>query len=109
MLSADVDRGIYVTVLLEFLHLLHFAVEQWSRMDDVQEILVEHGAFYLLLNELHTASTAPVSTWQCKVIFIGGMSREIPCHIFLCKQCQSDLSVVVMVLEGKLLSKVCLN
>lgn len=50
-----------MAILLEFLRFLHFIIEQWSRMSGVQELLVEFGAFYLLLNELHTASTATVS------------------------------------------------
>lgn len=58
---ADVDRGVYVSVFFEYLNFLHFVIEQWSRMDGLQEILVECGAFYLLLNELHTASTTTVS------------------------------------------------
>ena len=51
----------YITLLLEYLRFLHFVVEQWSRMDNVQEILLKYGAFFLLLNELHTASITPVS------------------------------------------------
>ena len=47
--------------MLEYLQFLHFIIEQWSRMNGVQELLVEFGAFYLLLNELHTASTTHVS------------------------------------------------
>lgn len=58
---ADVDRTVYITLLVEYLRYLHFVVEQWSRMNGMQEILVECGAFFLLLNELHTASTTPVS------------------------------------------------
>ena len=57
----DIDRGVYVTILLEYLQFLHFIIEQWSRMNGVQELLLECGAFYLLLNELHTASTTHVS------------------------------------------------
>ena len=58
---SDVDRTAYVTLLVKFLEYLHFIVEQWSRMDDMQEILVKCGAFYLLLNELHTAPSTDVS------------------------------------------------
>ena len=50
-----------MTIMLEYLQFLHFIIEQWSRMNGVQELLVEFGAFYLLLNELHTASTTHVS------------------------------------------------
>ena len=50
-----------MAILLEFLQFLHFIIEQWSRMKGVQELLMEFGAFYLLLNELHTASTTAVS------------------------------------------------
>ena len=47
--------------LMGYLQDLHICIEQWSRMDiNVKKVLVDYGAFHLLLNELHTAPTTKV-------------------------------------------------
>ena len=46
---------------MDYLQHLHFCIERWSRMDtNVKEVLIDYGAFHLLLNELHTAPTTKV-------------------------------------------------
>ena len=62
-LSTALDREMYFTSLMNYLFNLLSAIEEWSRMDySVQLSLVNNGAFYLLLNELHTAPSAKVQS-----------------------------------------------
>jgi len=55
------DRFSYYNSFFPYFTQLHFVLEQWSRMDfDVRSVMIDYGAFHLLLNELHTAPTAKV-------------------------------------------------
>lgn len=64
----DIDKVAYSACLKEFLQYLHWCIETWSRMGaSVQWALVDHGAFHLLLNEFHTASTTMVSFLPLKL------------------------------------------
>ena len=57
----DNDRLSYYNSFFPYFTQLHFALELWSRMEfDVKSVMVDYGAFHLLLNELHTAPTAKV-------------------------------------------------
>ena len=63
----DIDKVAYSACLKEFLQYLHCCIETWSRMGtSVHWALVDHGAFHLLLNEFHTASTTMVSSFLLK-------------------------------------------
>ena len=60
-ITVDLDREVFVNNLFPYLSYLHFIIEHWSKMNfDVKTVLVNYGAFHLLLNELHTAPTAKV-------------------------------------------------
>ena len=68
----DIDKMAYSACLKEFLQYLHCCIETWSRMGaSVQWALVDHGAFHLLLNEFHTASTTMVSSLSLKLFKCG--------------------------------------
>ena len=67
--TTDLDREVFFNSFLPYLSRLHFIIEQWSRMNfDVKAVLINYGAFHLLLNELHTAPTAEVSMYNCLFI-----------------------------------------
>lgn len=66
----DIDKVAFSACLKEFLQYLHWCIETWSRMGTtVQWALVDHGAFHLLLNEFHTASTTMVSFLPSNYVF----------------------------------------
>jgi len=69
--TADLDREVYFNSFMPYLSHLHFVVEQWSKMShDVKSILVNYGAFHLLLNELHTAPTVEVRMYNYLLLFL---------------------------------------
>jgi len=60
--TAGPDQETYFSNLIFYLSNLHMGLEQWSGMNiDINSVLVRFGGFHLLLKELHTAPTAPVS------------------------------------------------
>lgn len=62
----DLDREVFFNSYMPYLSHLHFVIEQWSKMNfDVKSVLINYGAFHLLLNELHTAPTADVCIIIC--------------------------------------------
>jgi len=66
----DIDKMAYSASFMVFHQCLHMCIEPWSRMGaTVQWALVDHGAFHLLLNEFHTASTTMVSFLPSNYIF----------------------------------------
>ena len=61
--TVDLDREVFFNSFLPYLSHLHCIIGHWSKMSfDVKIVLVNYGAFHLLLNELHTAPTAEVCT-----------------------------------------------
>lgn len=67
----DLDREVFFNSYLPYLSHLHFVIEQWSKLNfDVKTVLVNYGAFHLLLNELHTAPTAEVCMHNYIIIYV---------------------------------------
>lgn len=70
--TTDLEREVFFNGFLPYLSQLHFIIEHWSTMNfDVKTVLINYGAFHLLLNELHTAPTAEVSIviYSCQISF----------------------------------------
>ena len=69
-ITVDLDREVFFNSFLPYLSHLHFVIEHWSEMNfDVKTVLVNYGAFHLLLNELHTAPTAEVCIIITPILF----------------------------------------
>ena len=68
-ISADNPNSEMFKKLGKYLDLLHFCILFWTKKElSCQAALVENGLIYLILNELHTAPTAPVSTQTTRLI-----------------------------------------
>ena len=62
LILLDLDQMAYTMCLKMYLDDLNWCIERWSRMGTaIQSILVDHGAFHLLLNELYMAYATVVS------------------------------------------------